>query len=79
MRRIFRSPSGREWTAYLLQLPPDVTVPGGRSEVLRFESGDVALDLREWPPGWETLSDPMLVELVRRSTTPNYMPRSLGL
>lgn len=73
--REFTSPSGRRWTAYLLELPPLLVRPGERANVLRFESGDIALDLREWPDGWESLPEATLVELVRQANAPNYQPR----
>lgn len=73
-QRRFQSPSGREWSAYLLELPPGL-VASGRREVLRFEADSVALDLADWPADWHSLDDSALVALVRRATTPNYLPR----
>jgi len=77
MSRTFTSPSGRVWSAALLELPANLVEPGGRRMVLRFESGAVALDLLEWPEDWASLSDAALVELARRASTPNYSPREL--
>ena len=69
-QRSFTSPSGRAWMASLVELPkmtPEVPV----QEVLRFTSGELALDLYEWPSDWERFTEPALVQLVRQAQPPH--------
>ena len=77
--RSFGSPSGRQWTADLYQLPRNVAVTStkqyGRADaVLRFSSEGVTLDLADYPANWAELSDADLVGLLRRATTPSFSP-----
>lgn len=76
--RRFQSPSGRVWTASLFEVPPLPDAPAGApASVLRFESGDVILDLDHWPPDWSLRSDLELIELARQASTPDFRPWSL--
>ena len=68
-QRTFRSPSGRAWTASLVELPRMTPADPARA-VLRFASGDLALDLEDWPQDWAALTDGALVQLVRRANPP---------
>jgi hypothetical protein len=77
--RFFTSPSGRDWTVQLLEVPSDVAVqtikgphPGRR--VLRFTSHDITLDLADFPANWADRTDEELVALVRVATTPAFTP-----
>lgn len=66
--RTFTSPSGRRWTVALAVAP---AVSGADlAVVLRFTSGDLVLDVGDWPADWETLSDDALVELARKGQPP---------
>ena len=58
---------------------PTAPVPGApgtlrtsvrATAVLRFTSGDVVLDLEEWPADWMQLTNEQLVELARRANPP---------
>ena len=69
-RRSFTSPSGRAWTASLVELPSYSSAEPAY-EVLRFASGDLALDLDEWPSNWTVLTDDALVQLVRQARPPH--------
>lgn len=65
--RTFTSPSGRAWTASVVE--------GGQGvPVLRFRAGDVVLDLSHVPQGWDALPDGALVDLVRRAAPPTFTP-----
>jgi len=66
--RTFTSPSGRTWTAALFSGVP------GTAPVLRFRSGDVVLDLSEFPADWARLPDAALVALARRGEPPRFAP-----
>jgi hypothetical protein len=77
--RFFTSPSGRDWTVQLLEVPSDVAVqtingphPGRR--VLRFTSHDITLDLADIPANWGDCTDGELVALLRVATTPAFTP-----
>ena len=50
--RSFESPRGRLWTVRLHEC---LHKDGGTEQVLRFTSGDVVVDLREWPKNWKDL------------------------
>lgn len=79
--REFVSPSGRCWTARLFYFPSagtglaGLTPPLTSGSVLRFESGDLTLDLADWPNDWLRAGDAELVALLRRATTPTFPPR----
>lgn len=64
--RTFTSPSGRTWTATLFS---GLT---GTAPVLRFRSGDVVLDLGDFPADWAQLPDAALVALARRGEPPRF-------
>jgi hypothetical protein len=49
--RTFSSPRGREWTVRLHECLDHV---GSLTTVLRFTSGDVVAELKEWPESWRT-------------------------
>lgn len=68
-QRTFTSPSGRTWTAALVEMPRTTTADPTQF-ILRFASGDLALDLDEWPDDWEILGDDALVQLVRQARPP---------
>lgn len=80
--REFSSPSGRRWTARLYFFPNTGTGLHGApsaltsGSVLRFASGDLTLDLADWPDDWHQSSDTDLVVLLRQATTPTFPPRS---
>jgi hypothetical protein len=67
--RTFRSPSGRDWAVYIF---PDDAAAGMAREhtVLRFRSGELVLDLPDYPAEWQELPDAALVELARRAQPP---------
>jgi hypothetical protein len=67
--RTFQSPSGRNWVVHVF---PHDAAPGMRPEhpVLRFRSGDLVLDLADYPAEWQELPDTALVELARRAQPP---------
>lgn len=78
-RRAFRGPSGRAWSAQVFHFPASSpsSAPGAAlrtrartSAVLRFTSGEVVLDLEEWPEDWMQLTDEELVALVRQANPP---------
>ncbi len=73
--RHFTSPSGRRWTASIFDVPllPDAP-PDAPTHVLRFESGDLILDLEHWPTDWTLRSEAELVELARQASTPDFRP-----
>jgi len=50
--RTFTSPRGRLWTVRVHEC---LAKDGGTEEVLRFTSGDVVVDLREWAKNWKDL------------------------
>ena len=63
----------------MYELPEGVVLVRSRDakqtrSVLRFESSDVCLDLVDYPKDWEGLSDDELVGLLRRATTPAFLP-----
>jgi hypothetical protein len=68
-KRTFTSPSGRAWTASLVDLPRMTTTEPVQA-VLRFASGDLALDLDDWPADWVALPEPALIQLVRQAKPP---------
>jgi hypothetical protein len=51
--RSFSSPRGRIWTARLHEC---LNADGSTEMVLRFTSGDVVMDVRNWPADWKELS-----------------------
>lgn len=70
--RTFTSPSGRQWTAALAAAPVRI----GTAVVLRFTSGELVLDLEDWPVDWDTFSDADLVLLLRAANPPRLgLPR----
>lgn len=68
--RTFISPSGRAWTATTIELPRMLPTEPVQ-HILRFTSGDLALDLEHWPADWSTLGDDALVHLVRQARPPH--------
>jgi hypothetical protein len=81
--RSFGSPSGRQWTAIIYELPPNVSVTATKQHlrapsVLRFASEGVTLDLADYPANWSELTDDDLVGLLRRATTPSFSPTSIS-
>lgn len=52
-RRIFLSPRGREWTVRVHECLDRF---GAEQKVLRFTSGDVVVELSQWPEDWRTAS-----------------------
>jgi hypothetical protein len=53
-------PGGEEWSVRVVRGP---TV---WDSVLRFTNGDQSIDVADYPTGWEDLSEPELVRLMRR-------------
>ena len=51
--RTFTSPRGRVWTVSVHEC---LDRSGGHSKVLRFASGDLIIELTNWPPNWRTSS-----------------------
>jgi hypothetical protein len=72
----FRSPAGRQWLAGVYELPPmvDVQATPGAHRVLRFSSGEITLDLAEFPVRWDELSTDGLVRLLRTASAPSFKP-----
>ena len=75
--RAFQSPSGRTWMAYLYPGSTSAGRPGEEhaasppaGAVLRFRSGDLVLELLEFPAEWLELPDEALIELARRAQPP---------
>jgi len=52
-RSTFVSPRGREWTARIHEC---LNRQGDPETVLRFTTGDIVVELREWPDNWRDLS-----------------------
>ena len=52
-RRTFLSPRGREWTVRVHECLDRF---GAEQKVLRFTSGDVVMELSQWPDDWRTAS-----------------------
>ena len=79
-KRTFRSPSGRDWTVEVYELPAGVCVRStsgadlATKAILRFQSADVTLDLCSIPERWESLSDEELVTLLRSASPPTFKP-----
>ena len=77
-RRTFRSPSGRDWTVEVYELPAGVCVRStsgadlATKAILRFQSADVTLDLCTIPERWESLPDEELVNLLRSASPPIF-------
>lgn len=69
VERTFRSPSGRTWTARVVELPNAVPAAVPVS-VLRFQSDHVVFDVARWPHDWHALDDDALVELLRAGKPP---------
>ena len=78
-KRIFRSPSGRDWTVEVYELPAGVCVRStsgadlATKAVLRFQSADVTLDLCTVPQHWESLTDDELITLLRSASPPTFV------
>jgi len=77
--RTFMSPSGRQWTAEVYELPrgvgvrtPQATIPV--KAVLRFSSRDLTLDLHSFPADWKDRTDDHLIGLLRQSSPPAFGP-----
>ena len=82
--RTFWSPSGRQWTAELYELPRGVGVrtPHGivpAKAVVRFSTGDLTLDLHSFPADWASRSDEQLIALLRKACSPAFAPRGADL
>jgi hypothetical protein len=82
-RKTFVSPSGREWTVGILELPLGVGVRMANgtistSSILRFVSGDVTLDLAEIPSDWASYSGHELVRLLRMAVAPAFVQLVTG-
>jgi hypothetical protein len=72
--RTFRSPTGREWSVEVFDLPPSVgpsALPAAH-QVLRFTSAAIILDLADFPADWNQLGTDELVRLVRLAGTPSF-------
>ncbi|MEX2154712.1 MAG: hypothetical protein WD825_15325 [Gemmatimonadaceae bacterium] len=81
--RTFTSPSGRQWTAEVYELPRSVGVRTRQAiipakEVLRFSSADLTLDLQSFPADWNARTDDDLIDLVRQSSPPAFVPLNDG-
>lgn len=73
--RTFVSQSGLHWIARVVDVPYTELhrtgkVSQGERTVLRFSSGDVVLDLPEWPDDWASMGDESLLALCRRARAP---------
>ena len=76
--RTFASPSGRQWTVGLFDLPPGIGVrtPEGTiatQAILRFVSDDLTLDLAVFPKDWGDNAGQELVSLLRSATVPAFV------
>jgi hypothetical protein len=76
--KTFVSPSGREWTVGVFELPLGVGVRTANgtismNPVLRFVSGDVTLDLAQVPSDWASRSGQELVSLLRMAAVPAFV------
>ncbi len=49
-RRTFMSPGGREWTVRVHEC---LDRDGDQEKVLRFTAGDLVVELKHWPEGWQ--------------------------
>jgi hypothetical protein len=81
--RTFTSPSGRQWTAEVYELPRSVgvrthqaTIPA--KAVLRFSSPGLTFDLHSFPGDWTGRTDAELIELLRQSSPPAFVPLNDG-
>ena len=75
--RRFTTPNGRHWTAEVYEVPSGLGVrtAGGvvpAQSVLRFSSGDLTLDLVDYPLDWTDRSVEDLVALVRQAKPPSF-------
>ena len=76
VRRVFRGPSGRTWSAQIMHFPATGRGLEGHppahngGAVLRFAADDLVLDLERWPADWIEWTDEQLVELARSANPP---------
>ena len=71
----FTSPGGREWTVRIHESPDR----GGTHQiVLRFTSGDIVLELTEWPPDWSKATVSQYAMMLLDATPPRRLERGSG-
>ena len=66
-RRTFLSPRGREWTVRIHECLDRF---GAEQKVLRFTSGDVVVELSQWPDDWQSASVEQLAMLLLDANPP---------
>jgi hypothetical protein len=71
--RTFRYPGGRYWSVCLVIFPDE-----GGPPVLRFSAGARWIDVKSWPKEWATLSDDVLIDMLRNAAPrpPSSAPAS---
>lgn len=73
--RAFNSPRGREW---LVRLHECLDEAGATQTVLRFTSGDVVLELADWPASWRELNAHDYALLLLDAIPPRRHARTRG-
>jgi hypothetical protein len=74
-RRTFTTPRGREWTVRVHEC---LDRDGAHQKVLRFTSGDVVMELPEWPEDWRSASVAQFAMMLLDANPPRRLPSGSG-
>lgn len=74
-RRTFVSPKGREWTVRIHEC---MDRAGEEQAVLRFTSGDVVVELSEWPDDWYSASVEQFAMMLLDANPPRRRKKGEG-
>ena len=74
-RRTFVSPRGREWTVRVHEC---LDRAGRDQKVLRFTSGDVVMEMNQWPDDWHSASVGQFAMMLLDANPPRRLPSGAG-
>ena len=73
--RTFRSPRGREWTVRVHEC---LDRDGAEQMVLRFTTGDIIVELSDWPADWQSATVEQFALLLLDANPPRRRKRGEG-